>query len=105
MKGYYDEFGWIKSIAVVIFVLTFAYIFVSQFGLIEVKLTQSRTVEHLENRNLELWNELQDKCDPCPEVRCAGDMTLAGFLIGIFFGFVGGIWFTLNFGKKFAEVF
>lgn len=104
MKGFCDEFGWFKyGLVVVIISLILTQLYI--YGTVNIEFTGSREIAKLKEWNVECNRLLDVKCDPCPEVQCAGDMTLAGFLIGMFFGFVGGIWFSLNFGKKFAEVF
>ncbi len=105
MKGQYDEFGWVKTILVIVFVFGIAYIFISQYGMVNIELTGSREISKLKEWNVECNKRLDAKCNPCPIVKCVGDMSFPMFILGMFFGFIGGALFTMHFGNKFREEF
>lgn len=101
----YDEFGWLKAVLVATLILTAFMWMQIQTGTINVELTQSNYVKALEGNLRECDKMLDDKCEPCPEVKCVGDASFPLFIIGAFFGFILGVAFTLHFGNKFIENF
>lgn len=105
MKGYYDEFGTAKNIAIFI-VLVMGFIGITQVtGHLTITVTGQPTIDILNYELSTCQSELETKCDPCPIVKCSGDMTFVGFIVGMFFGSLFGIWFTINFGKQFKKEF
>lgn len=91
MKGYYEGDLALKTVATTIFAFTVAFVLLIQIGNVSIVFDQQNTVDGITSQ-LNICNaELAEKCEPCPEVRCIGDLHIPLFIVGMFFGGIIGI--------------
>jgi hypothetical protein len=104
MKGQYGD-DWGKG-AIFAIGLIVIFLFVQgAFGSFQIIFPQQEKINALTTQVDSLQKALIERCPACPEVKCVGDMSVPIFIIGMFFGFLGGALFTMHFGKKMLWIF
>jgi len=104
MKGQYGD-DWWKGIFIAICLVLAFLLFQSQMGSFQIIFPQQEKINALTAQVDSLKKALIERCPACPEVKCVGDMSVPIFIIGMFFGFLGGALFTMHFGKKMLWIF